>query len=40
MRRTNVRVAVDMMAKVGLRPEHYDLWKDIEIKFNNELLGG
>jgi colicin import membrane protein len=23
-----------------LRPEHYDLWKDIEIKFNNELLGG
>lgn len=23
-----------------LRPEHYDLWKDIDIKFNNELLGG
>jgi hypothetical protein len=23
-----------------LKPEHYDLWKDIEIKFNNELLGG
>ncbi len=23
-----------------LRPEHYDLWKYIEIKFNNELLGG
>jgi hypothetical protein len=23
-----------------LKPEHYDLWKDIQIKFNNELLGG
>src|SRR5262249_14847062 len=23
-----------------LRPEHYDLWKSIDIKFNNELLGG
>jgi outer membrane biosynthesis protein TonB len=23
-----------------LKPEHYDLWKYIEIKFNNELLGG
>jgi outer membrane biosynthesis protein TonB len=23
-----------------LRPEHYDLWKYIEIKFNNEFLGG
>jgi len=23
-----------------LRPEHYELWKSIEIKFNNELLGG
>jgi len=23
-----------------LKPEHYDLWKDIDIKFNNELLGG
>jgi outer membrane biosynthesis protein TonB len=23
-----------------LKPEHYDLWKDIEIKFNNELFGG
>jgi colicin import membrane protein len=23
-----------------LRPEHFDLWKDIEIKFNNELFSG
>jgi len=23
-----------------LKPEHYDLWKNIDIKFNNELLGG
>jgi|HubBroStandDraft_1064217.scaffolds.fasta_scaffold38533_4 hypothetical protein len=23
-----------------LKPEHYDLWKHIEIKFNNEMLGG
>jgi outer membrane biosynthesis protein TonB len=23
-----------------LNPEHYDLWKVIEVKFNNELLGG
>ena len=23
-----------------LKPEHYDMWKDIDIKFNNELLGG
>ena len=23
-----------------LRPEHYELWKDIKIKFNNELRGG
>lgn len=23
-----------------LKPEHFDLWKYIEIKFNNELLGG
>jgi colicin import membrane protein len=23
-----------------LKSEHYDLWKEIEIKFNNELLGG
>jgi outer membrane biosynthesis protein TonB len=23
-----------------LKPEHYDQWKDIDIKFNNELFGG
>ena len=23
-----------------LKPEHYDVWKEIDIKFNNELLGG
>jgi colicin import membrane protein len=23
-----------------LKPEHFDLWKDIEIKFNNELFSG